>query len=63
MLNDPKVFPFASKSKSTLNYPLQVRDDPKLLGDSGEVPISERSGWLFDSRCEIFLVLDGKKFS
>ena len=22
-----------------------VRDDPKVLGDSGEVPISEWSGW------------------
>ena len=31
-----------------------VRDDPKLLGDSGEVPISEWSGWQFDSHCEIF---------
>jgi hypothetical protein len=23
----------------------EVRDDPKLLGDSEEVPISEWSGW------------------
>ena len=35
----------------------QVRNDPKLLGDSGEVSISEWSGWRFDSRCEIFSLL------
>ena len=23
----------------------KVRDDPKLVGDSGEVPISKWSGW------------------
>ena len=37
-----------------------VRDDPKLPGDSGEAPISEWSGWRFDSRREIFSPLDGK---
>ena len=37
---------------------LWVRDDPKLLCDSGEVPISKQSGWRFDFRCEIFYVLD-----
>ena len=36
-----------------------VQDDPKLLGDSGEVPISKRSDWRFDSCCEIFSLLDG----
>ena len=38
-------------------------DDPKLLGDSGEVPISEWSGWQFDSHHEIFSLLDGIKIS
>ena len=38
----------------------KVRDDPKLSCDSGEVPISERSGWQFDSHCEIFCPLDSK---
>ena len=28
-----------------------VQDDPKLPGDSGEVPISKWSGWWFNSRC------------
>ena len=37
----------------------KVWDDPKLLGDNGEVPIFEWSGWRFDSRCEIFSLLDG----
>ena len=37
-----------------------VQDDPKLLGDSGEVPISEWSGWHFKSCYEIFSLLDGK---
>jgi hypothetical protein len=36
----------------------KIRDDPKLQGDSEEVPISEWSGWQFDSRCEIFSLLD-----
>ena len=40
---------------------LMVRDDPKLPGDSGEAPISEWSGWRFDSHCEIFSLLDGEK--
>ena len=34
-----------------------VQDDPKLLGDSGEVPISKWSDLRFDSRCEISLCL------
>jgi hypothetical protein len=38
----------------------EVRDDPKLLGDSGEVPNSGWSGWQFDFRCEIFSPLDEK---
>ena len=38
----------------------EVQDDPKLLGDSGEVPIFKWSGWRFDSRCE-FSLLDGNK--
>ena len=41
----------------------KVRDDPKLLGDNGEIPFFEWSGWRFDSRCEIFSLLDGKKTS
>ena len=31
----------------------KVWDEPKLLGDSGEVPISEWSGWRFNTHCEI----------
>ena len=38
-----------------------VQDDPKLPGDSGEVPVFEWSGWWFDFQCEIFSLLDGKK--
>ena len=38
-----------------------ARDDRKLPGDSGEVPISEWSGWEFESGCEVFSLLDGKK--
>jgi hypothetical protein len=34
----------------------KVRDYPKLLDDSGGVPISQWSGWQFDSRYEIPLV-------
>ena len=42
------------------HFPIdQVRDDLKLLGDSGEVPIYKWSGWQFDSRSEIFSLLDG----
>ena len=37
-----------------------VQDDPKQLVDSQEVPIFDWSGWWFDSRCEIFSLLDGK---
>jgi hypothetical protein len=29
----------------SIMYLGMVRDDPKLLGDSGEVPISKWSGW------------------
>ena len=49
------------KDKSYTNDMLWIRDDPQLLGDSGEVPISEWNGWQFNSRCEIFSSLDGKK--
>jgi hypothetical protein len=38
----------------------EVRDDPKLPGDSGVVPISEWSGWQFDYRCEIFSLTEQK---
>jgi hypothetical protein len=37
----------------------KVRDDPKLLGNNGEIPIFKQSDWWFDSRCEIFSLLDG----
>ena len=37
-------------------YQRVVQDDPKLPGDSGEVPISEWSGWQFNSRCEIYFL-------
>ena len=40
---------------------LEVLDDPKLMGDSEEVPIFECSGWRFNSHYEIFSPLDGKK--
>ena len=36
-------------------YESEVRDDPKLLGNRGEVSISEWSRWWFDSRCEILM--------
>ena len=36
----------------------EVHNDRKLLGDSGEVPISEWSDWQFNSRCEIFYMFD-----
>ena len=42
---------------------VMVRDDPKLQGDSGEVPISEWSGWRFDFHYENFSLLDGKKLA
>ena len=45
----------------TLYVSLPIQDDPKLLGDSGAVPIFEWSAWRFDSCCEIFSLLDGKK--
>ena len=38
-----------------------VWDDLKLPYDSGEESISEWSGWQFDSYCEIFSLLDGKR--
>ena len=38
-----------------------VRNDPKLPGDSEEVSNSEWSGWRFNSRYEVFSLLDGKK--
>jgi hypothetical protein len=34
-----------------------VRDDPKLPSDREEVPISEWSGWQFNSRCKSSLYL------
>ena len=40
-----------------------VRDDLKLPGDSGEVPISEWSGWWFKTCCEIFSLFDQTKTS
>ena len=43
-------------------FMLDGRDDPKQPGDSGEVPISKWSGWRFDSRCEIFSLLDEGKY-
>ena len=39
----------------------KVQDDPKLLGDSGEVPVFEWSGWWFDSCYELFSLLDGRR--
>ena len=48
----------------TIDIPFLVlymdRDDPKLPGDSGGVPVSEWSGWRFDSHCETFSLLDMK---
>ena len=38
--------------------PPPVQDDHKLPGDSEEVPISEWSGWQFDSHYEIFSLND-----
>ena len=42
---------------------MEVRDDPKLPGDSGEVPNSEWSGRRFNSHCEISSLLDEKKLA
>jgi hypothetical protein len=39
-----------------------VQDDPNLPDDSGEVSIYEWSGWRFDSRYEIFSLLDEKNY-
>ena len=39
------------------------RDYPKLPGDSGEVLISEWSGWQFDPRYEIFSLLNQKELT
>ena len=38
-----------------------IRDDPKLSGDNGEVPIFKWSGSQFNSYCKIFSLLDGGK--
>ena len=43
-------------------YYRRMLDDPKLLGDSGEVPIFEWSGWWFNSFYEILSLLDGKNY-
>jgi hypothetical protein len=40
-----------------------VQDNPKLPGDSEEVPISEWNGWRYDSSYEVFSLLDGKETS
>ena len=37
-----------------------VWDNPKLPGDSGDIPISKWSGWRFDSCYEIISVRDGE---
>jgi hypothetical protein len=36
---------FLSHVHVSLISMIKVQDDPKLPGDSGHVPISERSGW------------------
>jgi hypothetical protein len=41
---------------------VKFRDDLKLPGDSGEVPIAKWSGWRFDSRCPT-LVMYSFKYS
>jgi hypothetical protein len=38
----------------------EVRNDPTLSDDCGEVPKAKWRGWQFDSRLEIFSLLDGK---
>ena len=44
--------------------PLNYRDDPKLLeDDTGEVSNFEHRGWWFDSRIEIFSLLDGNQLA
>ena len=54
-------FSFVKDNLGNLHQCL-VRDDSKLLNDSGEVPNSKWSGWRFDSRHEIFsLYLTGEK--
>ena len=42
---------------------MEVRDDSKLPDDSGEVSISDRSGWQFNSRYEIFSLLEEKNLT
>ena len=42
---------------------MHARDDPKLPGDSGEVPISKWNARQFNSRCEIFSPLDKEKLA
>ena len=37
--------PTKSSSGDLVMIVLEVRDDPKLMGGSGEVPIYEWSGW------------------
>ena len=49
------------QAKMLMFYNVHVQDDPKLPGDSGEVPIFVHSGWLFDFCFEIFSLLDPKK--
>jgi hypothetical protein len=49
------------KATTTTIYSSVVQNDPKLPSDSGEVPISEGSGWRLDSCCEIFSLLGGKE--
>jgi hypothetical protein len=41
----------------------EVGDDPRLPDDRVEVPMSEWSGWRFDSHCEIFSLLDGENLA
>jgi hypothetical protein len=41
---------------------ISFQEDPKLLGDSGEVPIFEWSGRRFNSRYGIFSLLEERFF-
>ena len=41
----------------------EVRDDPYLPGDTGELLISDWSGWRFDLHYETFSLLDGNKLA
>jgi hypothetical protein len=41
----------------------EVGDDPRLPDDRVEVPMSEWSGWRFDSHYEIFSLLDGENLA